>query len=752
MKTVCIVGAGPAGLVAAKTFLQTGQFTVTVYEKSACLGGIWALDEHTTDGFLSPQTPTNLSRFTVAFSDLDWRSVDLPSRDGGKLRNGVSHTGSPPMFPKAWQVNRYLQAYKQKFVPDGVLHYECEVVKAVRAKQLARDAKPFWRITIKDKDSQTEVHEYDYLLVASGFFSKPRPLKHDVPGYAAEGSGYDIRTIHSSQFKSLDDLFTEPNTAGGKDILLIGGGNSSGEAAAAVAMQLSDAQWSRDKARQKLYRDCRVRHVLPRPLYALPPYIEYESESRTYVPIDLKLYDFSKRPPGPIEAYAGRQAPEVRTIVHEALQKMVGGDQSDLGSEALVSPKGEGKGSVYVALSESYAEFVRSGMIDAVSGRVTEIMHSKDDGVAAIVKAGDKTTTIENLGAIVYATGYSPSAALDFLADDIKEALQLDASSMRMPLILEQWQTISEAVPTVAFLGFYEGPYWPMIEMQARLTAERWLNGNVAPQRPFEDREKLLQIRKAMQEKANDVPQYWFGDYLGYMEEVAKHLGLKRNDAAFKEREGCPSPARYLSEKSESDANEAIMQDLHQAWRDCIDNGRYVARAAFRAMQGDWVISRRIVSKDQNFSGILEGQASFHPRFPTPDRSGKIFDLEYVYIESGTFKSATGMEMRASRRYVYRYSEANDELSVWFVKPDRDLEVDYLFHGLQFLRPAEARKADACVAKADHLCVEDMYWTQYTLPLKGIALRSFEIKHTVRGPSKDYVATTQYSRPSKSVS
>ena len=231
------------------------------------------------------------------------------------------------------------------------------------------------------------------------------------------------------------------------------------------------------------------------------------------------------------------------------------------------------------------------------------------------------------------------------------------------------------------------------------------------------------------------------------MEEIATHLNLERSDGPFGKREGLPSPARYLSDQSDRDINTAIMQDVHKTWRDCLDDGEYVARACFRALQGEWQINRRIVSEDRNFSGTLSGHASFHPRFPTPDRSGEAFDLEHLYVESGTFRSASGLEMKATRRYVYRYSEAKDQLSVWFVKPDDDLVVDYLFHALDFVSPAVAREAGACIAKADHLCVEDMYWTEYRLPLQAIALHEFEIKHRVKGPNKDYVATTQYNRP-----
>ncbi|KAK5135983.1 hypothetical protein LTR08_004237 [Meristemomyces frigidus] len=747
MKTVCIVGAGPAGLVAAKTFLQTGGFHVTVYEKCARLGGIWALDEDTTSGFLSPQTPTNLSRFTVAFSDLDWNSVDFQSKHGSKLQSGSAQSSRPPMFPTAWQVNRYLETYRRRFIPDGVIHYGSEVVKAQQTKQLAPGAQPIWRITIADQTSVNETKSFDYLLVASGFFSKPRSLQQDVPGLVNTKSENAVKAIHSARFKTLEDLFPGTQEASGKDILVIGGGNSSGEAAAAVAMQLSDTQWSPDRARRKRYQGCRIKHVVPRPLYPLPPYVEYESQSRSYLPIDLKLYNLAQRSPGPIEASAGPKTQEITNIIHSALQTMVGGNQTDLGCEALVISKDEDARAPYVALAESYTEFVRSGMIEVVSGRVTEVSHSEDDVASAIVTIGDQMNVIENIGAIVCATGYTPSAALEFLTSDVKRALQFDSDSMRLPLILDQWQTGNDAVQEIALLGFYEGPYWPMMEMQARLTAERWTTGSKAPQRPFEAPEKLLQLRGAMRDKARDVPQYWFNDHVGYMDEVASHIGLERNNEPFGEREGLPSPARYMSEKSDRSVNASIMQDLHKTWHDCVDSGKYVARAAFRALQGDWEIVRRITSEDRNFSGTLSGRASFHPRFPTQDGDGKSFDLEHLYVEHGTFTSASGLDMTATRRYVYRYSEADDQLSVWFVKPEDDLMVDYLFHKLDFVSPSEARKAGACIAKADHLCVDDMYWTEYTLPLKAIALHEFEIKHAVKGPSKDYVAKTQYNRP-----
>jgi hypothetical protein len=763
MKSVCIIGAGPAGLVAAKTFLQTGQFTVTVYEKSNRLGGIWALEQNSTGGFLSPNTPTNLSRFTVAFSDLDWNFVDLD--DGG--RDGQETAGRPgrkaPIFPKAWQVNRYLEEYARRYIPIGVITYEREVVETNIFRQLAIGSPERWRVTTKDQHGTLEKQEFDHLVIATGFFASPRPLRHNV---AVDNELPGIKIMHSSAFRNLRNLFPNERNAAGKRILLIGGGNSAGEAAAAVASQLSNSQWSPDTSMQKRFERCKVIHVTPNPIYALTPYIPSHADATTFMPVDFNLYNLAKRPPGPIDGSAGRVPDGVKEMIHGALQNMIGGDQSDLGAAALVTPV-TGRKTVQVALSEIYSEYVRSGLIEVVAGRVTAIQCGEVYSASVTVKQGDIDNKLDNIGAVIYATGYTPEPALQMLHASDKKALDHDAESPRLPLILEQWQTKGKHSDKRAFIGFYEGPYWGVMEMQARLTLKRWLDQVDVPSKVYEDREKMQDLRKAMRDRELDVPQYWLGDCnfvrpslvmnvtnvitdAGYMEELARELSLQRNDGPFEIREGPVSPSRYLSENDNKHEADAIIRDLHSTWHDCSQNGKFVARAAFRALQGDWTIHRRIDSKRGGFpSGTLSGTASFHPRAPTPDRSGQIFDFEYLYIESGTFTFATGQSMTASRRYVYRYAEAEDKLSVWFVKPERNLEVDYLFHNLHFVPPKEAEGEGACVAKADHLCVEDMYWTDYRLPLKGIALHTFETTHKVKGPSKDYVSRTEYRRPQK---
>jgi hypothetical protein len=234
------------------------------------------------------------------------------------------------------------------------------------------------------------------------------------------------------------------------------------------------------------------------------------------------------------------------------------------------------------------------------------------------------------------------------------------------------------------------------------------------------------------------------------MEEASRTLGLTRNDAPFKgPRDGMVAAARYLPvDASQLRHREAhtTMHSLHGAVQ-VMQAGKYRARAVFRALQGYWQLERQLTSKRPDMpSGVFRGKAVFHPRNVTNDD----YDGEYLYIETGTFTTSTGFNMSATRRYVYRYCEARDELSAWFVKVDDDRAVDYLWHTLAFAPvPVVEAAENASVnvtAKADHLCDNDFYETSYAFPLRVISLPEFSVQHAVKGPAKDYIGSARYWR------
>ena len=135
-QTIAILGAGPAGLVAAKTLLQQSTHPrVTVFEKCDSIGGVWSGrdgrdDTRThagpdTSNFnpdsenhkftLQPPMETNTSRAFIQFSDLSWTSVP-----------GLGDLG---LYPRAWQVRLYLREYARRYIPPGVVRTGCEVVR-----------------------------------------------------------------------------------------------------------------------------------------------------------------------------------------------------------------------------------------------------------------------------------------------------------------------------------------------------------------------------------------------------------------------------------------------------------------------------------------------------------------------------------------------------------------------------------------------------------------------------------------------
>ncbi|KAB8336687.1 hypothetical protein FH972_020998 [Carpinus fangiana] len=743
-KTVAIIGAGPSGLVAAKTLLrsQRCRFDVSVFEKKSTVGGLWAVDRNDGDPsqLLNANMPTNASRFTVSFSDFAWSSVDLtdPNRDRPQPS---APDGSPfvPMFPKAWQVQKYLQQYTKRYIPESVIFFNRTVTSTERVKSDV--GSPAWKIKWRDAEGVSS-GVFDYLIVASGFFSEPRLPQADL---MSQHGG--VKQVHSSKLRKLKDVAPEDPSASGT-ILIVGGAMSGGEAASALAFDLSDAEHAPgSKARSGL----KIVQVVPRPFYALPPIVPYQdsdSNAPKFFTLDLTFYDLTKRPPGPVNPGEGRQPPEISNFSHNSLRTLTGGDQSEYSSPAVVA--GDVYRPAFAAIQEWYPEFLRSGAVRAIPGRVEIIDRTEKqlsgplDSLRATIIHDGKQDVIDDVVGIVYATGFKPTAALEHFSSDVKKTLEYDPECHRLPFLLGEESVLAPNVDHLAFVGFYEGPFWAAMEKQAEFIADTWGKSSAQGEGLHSEDlevnriEKLRDLRKAMLANEKDVPQYWMGDYVGIIEKLARKGGVTRNEVGLEPRTGPVFGSRYVSSFGDATEAQKLLDDLQQVRTDALQKGRFVARAAFRAMQGNWKIRRQLDSRLPEYpSGELIGIASFHPRRPT-DGS---YDAEYLYVESGTLKTQQGLSMQASRRFAYRYQELTDQITVWFVKEDGKT-VDYLYNDLLF----DHNPVDAWTAKSDHLCIADMYRSEYTFRFRGMHLRDFAIKHAVKGPKKDYISDTLYER------
>lgn len=136
-------GAGPSGLVTAKTLIHNwprGTYLPVIFDARHEVGGLWAIQSPETNGgqcagsqgTLDPCMRTNLSRFTVAFSDLSWESA--------------LNTVDVPMFPQARQVGQYLAAYTARYIPAPVLRLGHRVVNTERLEG-GKDGASKWRVS-----------------------------------------------------------------------------------------------------------------------------------------------------------------------------------------------------------------------------------------------------------------------------------------------------------------------------------------------------------------------------------------------------------------------------------------------------------------------------------------------------------------------------------------------------------------------------------------------------------------------------
>ncbi|KAJ9655205.1 hypothetical protein H2198_005901 [Neophaeococcomyces mojaviensis] len=169
-------------------------------------------------------------------------------------------------------------------------------------------------------------------------------------------------------------------------------------------------------------------------------------------------------------------------------------------------------------------------------------------------------------------------------------------------------------------------------------------------------------------------------------------------------------------------------------------------------------------------SGNCVGTATFTSRQPSifVDGDGKLQNAskEMLYAEKGEFEmmtvnSATNVpRFSFSRKYVWRFQEekaAKPEISIWFVKPGTE-QIDYLFHTFHVQNVSKTGDSDNCVVHVEcsggHLCVEDFYSSNYAFAIhdqpdgetEESILKSWNMLHEVRGPKKDQVIETTFTR------
>lgn len=488
-----------------------------------------------------------------------------------------------------------------------------------------------------------------------------------------------------------------------------------------------------------------------------------------FLPLDFASYNLANRPQ-PLVNTQGHITEDAAQIVHNIFQAVVGNDQSDFSKHLHITDDQKTK-QPYLAVSDWYADLVRSGLITLSNGKVEGL-----EGTSAVLTNGDGQ--IDDVAAVVVATGFDASPCLDFLPESVLGKLNHSPRHLEQPVALAFHGTHHPEVPRLGFVGFYRSPYWGVMQMQARVLSRLWSESgdpSVAPKLS----EKLEQdgsVQRTLDLRDDPrLSQFPMGDYPFLVQEMAEALGLPIEAPVI---QGLPSlshnqqplnmltPSRYTDSRDDDQAKEEARrsrEDTHKTALAGLTTPKFVARAVFRSLLGTWKLERDLVSRlPSHPTGHFSGTARFLLREKTADglqcatdsssgSSSPASGFEYLYIEEGEF-TTNNFSFKATRRYVWRYDDESDTLSVWFTKPDDEKRADYLFHEIEFEPPAldgdrrVKESGKGWKAKSGHLCIDDYYDVKYSFRFQAVNLRDWSIGYTVKGPKKDYTISGTYTR------
>ena len=358
---VCIIGAGPSGIAAAKIFHEQS-IPFDCFEMGSGVGGLWRYNNDTDRSPAYRSLHTNTSRDKTAYSDFP-----MPA--------------SYPDYPHHSQMLEYLEAYVDRFgfldaiafrsrvervePIDGVEAVDVDTAESSASvgsgAPVERNAGGSYDVTVRSLNTgAAETRRYGAVVVASGHHWKP-----NYPSFAGEFDGIEM---HSHAYRT-------PEIAAGKRVLIVGVGNS----ACDIVCELCET------ASKTFQSTRRGAHVIPKYLLGRPS--------------DKWLTPLSARLPFP-----------ARSALFRLLIFLTQGRQKSYGFPI----PGYRLGSEHPTISTHLLSMVRRGAItpkpdiDVLQGRSVRFVDGSEEDIDLIIYATGYVTTFPFLGFIEPRDNYLP--------------------------------------------------------------------------------------------------------------------------------------------------------------------------------------------------------------------------------------------------------------------------------------------------------------------------------------------------------
>jgi len=182
---VAVIGAGVAGIQTVDQLRQIG-FSCTIFDQNPDVGGVWR-ENYAEFGL---QVPYELYEFP-----------GFPFAENEKVDK----------FPRGPEVQTYIKRFAEERKVYTDAKFNTKVTGINRC-----DSTGGWAVSyrgIKDENTNESTDNFDYCVMATGMYSRP-----NVPKFPGQET-FQGEVMHASSFK-------DGQTAGGKKVVVVGGGKS----------------------------------------------------------------------------------------------------------------------------------------------------------------------------------------------------------------------------------------------------------------------------------------------------------------------------------------------------------------------------------------------------------------------------------------------------------------------------------------------------------------------------------------------
>ena len=671
-----------------------------------------------------------------------------------KMRTNLSHFScrfsdyawdeKAEIFPNKKQMFQYLNGYAEKFSLRAHINFSSKVTKVEKEQKQ-------WKITWENKEKEQNSEVFDYVIIASGIFSQP-----NKPTIEGENS-FAGTIMHSSDYRDAE--FYED-----KNVVVVGNSFTGTEIASDIAKTAKS-----------------VLHIYRRPTWILSRFLPTSPSALTSdrLPIDLLFYRRSTRKQTEEIIF---NSDEQNEMANKYMQSLCNYQQSfnELNYPVSSLPP-------RVAISDSYLYWVRHGKV-----RPKKANSFRYQGADILL---DDQTVESKPDLVIYCTGYRTN--LHFLDDHLLSLIEYDPNDLLQPVILYK-SILHPEIEGLGFVGLYRGPYFGVLELQARYLISLFAGYFSLPSN-YEinsslHNEKLIRTY-------NPRAQFPHGDYVGFIDQYANSIAALPNFPQLqKEKEdlyhllwsGPLVPEHYLISSPPHQHNEEVREKYRHAveqinilsqYLKTFQKGAESIVNVFRNLVGQWSFKRTIFDQlsspnqpifisgsvlctmiDANPNQLLYREDGFHfiSGNPTPIFREYIYHLYQSDNQIIPNNNEENINNNNSNKNNFNNNNNNNNLNKknntcknnsCDLKKEEEREggtrivayhcqdgiKQHLFYSLEVIEENDL----TIIAAGDHPCGDDFYRAKYEFQKD---LFSFTLTYNVEGPHKNYSISTLFTK------